>query len=97
MPNLIPPPPNTCHAQIQKVLSEGDQTLTTFLVDEGRKDKKIAFRLRAGGGPTLNASLVFQGIPTSIAKKPYIFVIFQGGGSGPPALPSGSAHAYSKA
>ena len=27
-----------------------------------------------------------------MAKKPYIFVIFQGGGSGPPVPPSGSAH-----
>ena len=30
---------------------------------------------------------------TSISKKPYIFVIFLGGGSGPPVPPpSGSAH-----
>ena len=29
---------------------------------------------------------------TSIAKKPYIFVIFRGGGVEPPVLPSGSAH-----
>ena len=35
--------------------------------------------------------VIFQGIQTSIAKKPYIFVIFQVEGSGPPA-PSGSAH-----
>ena len=42
--------------------------------------------------PTLNAGLVaviFQGIRTSIAKEPYIFVIFQGG---PKPAPSGSAH-----
>ena len=26
--------------------------------------------------------MIFQGIQTSIAKKPYIFVIFQGGGGG---------------
>ena len=43
--------------------------------------------------PKLNAGLVafqgFQGIRTSIAKKPYIFVIFRGGGSRPPP-PSGS-------
>ena len=26
--------------------------------------------------------VIFQGIRTSIAKKPYIFVIFQGGGGG---------------
>ena len=35
--------------------------------------------------------MIFQGIRTSIAKKPYIFVIFQGGVE-PPVLPSGSAH-----
>ena len=41
--------------------------------------------------------LILQGIRTSIAKKPYIFGIFQGGGaSGLPLFPpppSGSAHA----
>ena len=47
---------------------------------------------------TLNAALVFfvifQGIRTSIAKKPYIFEIFQGGGGVRRTLspPSGSAH-----
>ena len=43
---------------------------------------------------------IFYGIWTSIDKKNYIFVIFQGGGggggggggSGPPVPPSGSAH-----
>ena len=42
---------------------------------------EMAFRWRADDGPTLNASLVAlcQGIRTSIAQKPYIFVIFQGG------------------
>ena len=55
---------------------------------------EIAFRWRADDGPTLNASLVAlcQGIWTSIAQKPYIDVIFQGGGgSGPPVPTSGSA------
>ena len=28
----------------------------------------------------LGGFVIFQGIPTSIAKEPYIFVIFQGGG-----------------
>ena len=40
--------------------------------------------------------VIFQGIRTSIAKKPYTFVIFQGG-PGPPTPPppaSGSAHVY---
>ena len=34
----------------------------------------------------------FKGIRTSIAKKPYIFVIFQGGGGAEVQTPSGSAH-----
>ena len=40
---------------------------------------------------TLNAGLKTLWI-FSIAKKPYIFVIFKGGGVGPPVSPSGSAH-----
>ena len=33
----------------------------------------------------LGSFVIFQGVRTSIARKPYIFVIFQGGGgSGPP-------------
>ena len=47
----------------------------------------MAFRLRADVGPTLKVVLVvlcFSGVRTNIAKKPYTFVIFQGGrGSGP--------------
>ena len=38
----------------------------------------------------LGSLVIFQGIRTSIAKKPYIFVIFRGGGgggSGPPVPP----------
>ena len=36
----------------------------------------------------LRSFVVYSGNPTSIAKKPYIFVIFQGGGvSGPPVPP----------
>ena len=62
-----------------------------FLIDEGRENQnttksspstiviEMAFRWRADDGPTLNAGLVFHGIWTSNAKKPYIFVIFQGG------------------
>ena len=44
----------------------------------------MAFRWRADHVPTLNAG--FQGIWTRIAKKLYIFVVFQGvgGGVGPP-------------
>ena len=43
----------------------------------------MAFRWSADDGQTLNAGLVaaiFQEIRTCIARKPYIFVIFQGGG-----------------
>ena len=40
----------------------------------------------------LGSFVVFKGTWTSIAKKRYIFVIFQGGGSGPPVPPCGSAH-----
>ena len=41
----------------------------------------------------LRSFVIFQGIQTSIAKKPYIFVIFQGGGLDPlPPHSSGSAH-----
>ena len=41
----------------------------------------MTFRWWAGNGLSLNAGLAalcFYGIRTSIAKKPYIFVIFQG-------------------
>ena len=51
-----------------------------FLVDEGRD-------CRTNNGPTFTAGLVtlwfFKEIHTSIARKPYSFVIFQGGGSRP--------------
>ena len=67
-----------------------------FLVDEGREDLSTtisgpssAFRWCADDSPTLNAGLVaviFQGIQTCIARKPYILVIFQGGGGGPDPL-----------
>ena len=55
----------------------------------------MAFHLRAFDGLTLNLARQicdFQGIRTSIAKKPYILDIFQGGGPDPPLSPSGSAH-----
>ena len=38
---------------------------------------EMVFRWRADGRPTLNASKVFQGIRTGVAKKPYIFVFFR--------------------
>ena len=44
----------------------------------------------------LSSFVIFQGTQTSIVKKPYIFVIFQGGFMAPcpPPPPSGSAHAF---
>ena len=42
----------------------------------------MAFRWRTDDDPSLIAGLVFQGIRTNIARKPYIFVIFQEWGSG---------------
>ena len=48
--------------------------------------RQMAFRWRAdAAGPSLNArmiAVIFQGIRTRIAEKPYIFVIFRGGGDG---------------
>ena len=66
-----------------------DQINTKGVPSSARQRNAIemAFCWRADGGPTLNASLVFQGIQTSIAKKPYIFVIFQGGGVRTPCPP----------
>ena len=50
----------------------------------------------ADDGPTLNTGLVallfFRGTQTCTARKPYIFVIFGGGGPDPLSPPSGSAH-----
>ena len=41
----------------------------------------------------LGSFMIFQGTKASIAKKPHIFVIFQGeGGVWTPFPPSGSAH-----
>ena len=37
--------------------------------------------------------MIFQRIRANIARKPYSFVIFQGGGADP-LSPSGSAHAH---
>ena len=42
----------------------------------------MAFCWLTSDGPSLNAGCVFKGTWTCIAKKPSIFVIFQGGGAG---------------
>ena len=68
----------------------------------------MVLRWRADDNPTLNniecwlsIFVIFQGILTSIAKKPYIFVIFRGWGGGggldPPLHPhiNKDLHVYS--
>ena len=73
---------NTDHARIQKVFSEGVH-LSFFLVNEWIQIPTTRIgpssARHADDDPTLNAGLIFQGILTSIAKKPYNFVIFHGG------------------
>ena len=60
----------------------------------------MAFCWWADDGPTLNAGLaafvIFQGIQTSIAEKPYIFVNFHRGSGPPVPPPSGSAPVHYK-
>ena len=66
------------HARIQKVLSKGIQLWQRLFL------KLMAFRWHADECPTLNAGLaaaIFQGIRTCIARKTYMFVIFQWLGS----------------
>ena len=89
------------HAQIQKLLSEGVKLLhrffvCVFLVDERRDDPNTT---KSGPSPPrimaqhwffctltyFGSFVIFQGIWSSIAKKPY-FVIFQEG-SGPHVPP----------
>ena len=77
--------------------------LFVFLVDEGREDPNTSI-----SGPSsacqrmpmmaniecwLSSLVIFQEIRTSIARKPYIFVILQGGRVWTPVPPpSGSTH-----
>ena len=79
----------------QRSNSDNRFVFVIFVSGEGREDPNttysgpssarqrnaiyMAFRWRADNGPTLNAGLILQGICTSIAKKPYSFVSFQGG------------------
>ena len=59
--------------------------------DRQRNTIYMVFRWRAYDGPTLNTGFYsfvnFQGIRTSIAENPYIFVIFQGRGVRTPCPP----------
>ena len=54
------------------------------IIDPLAKRHQMAFRWRADDGPTLNASLVAV---ICIARKTYIFVIFQRGGVWTPCPP----------
>ena len=56
----------------------------------------MAFRWRVDDGLKiecwLGSFVIFQGIRTSIAKIPYIFVIFQGGGGSESSVPPLDPH-----
>ena len=82
------------HVRIQKVLSDGFQLWQRFFNGERREDPNTNIgppaKRHCRWWPNIECwlgSLVnFQGMRTSIARKPYIFVIFQRG-SGPSCLP----------
>ena len=75
------------HVRIQKVFSEGFQHWL-FLGERGTKYhyKRGHDRLDDGQHRILYF-VIFQGTRTGIAKKPYIFVIFQGSGVWTPCPP----------
>ena len=91
------------HARIQKVLSEGIQILTTFFFavflklmrgteSSARQRNAINGVSQAGRlWPNIDcwfgSFVILQGIRTSNANKPYILVIFQGGGVRTPCPP----------
>ena len=81
--------PESC-VRLTLLVDEGrENPNTTINVPSSARQRntiEMAFCWRANDGATLNAGLValrFQGTRTSIAKKPFIFVIFQGGGGTP--------------
>ena len=73
----------------QECFVRGGPTLTTFfLVDTTKIEYSLIAGVPSSWWPNiecwLGSLVIFQGIQTSVAKKPYIFVIFQGswGGGG---------------
>ena len=74
-------------------LMRGGRIQIPLLTGHQRPASETPFKWRFAGGPMIAQHgmlawyfVIFQGIPTSIAKEPYCFVIFQGGG-GPVPLP----------
>ena len=57
-----------------------------------RQRSETPYKWRFAGVPMKALRRMLHGSWTSIAKKPYIFVIFNGMGSGPPDPYFGSAH-----
>ena len=85
-------------SRIQKVLSSGCPTLTFYLSRWGERGAKyhvkggnhrgaskaqFKWRWCPNNECRLGSFVIFQGTRTSIAKEPYSFVIFQGGGPDP--------------
>ena len=70
-----------------------DQNTTISGSSSARQRKPLKWRF--SGVPNIEcwigSFVIFKGTRTSIAKKPYIFVIYQGG-YGPPVSTSRSAH-----
>ena len=75
-------------------LMRGERIQLPLKAGHHRPASKTQFKRRFAGGPMVAQNeywicgfVIFQGIFTSIAKKPYIFVIYQGGmDPGPPPL-----------
>ena len=83
------------------LVDEGIEDPSTALIGPSSVRQRNAVKWRFAGVPMIahHGMLAwqlcdFKRIQTSISKKPYIFVIFQGGGVGfgPPVPTSGSAH-----
>ena len=78
---------------------EGSEAPKTTKAGNYRPTSEMPLKWRFAGMATLNAGFVacvFQEIQTSNTRKPYIFVIFRGGGGirTPCPPPSGSAHEH---
>ena len=81
-------------------LMRGGRFQIPLLAGHQRPASETPFKWRFAGGPMMAKHWMpswylfdFKGIRTSIAKEPYIFVIFfRGGGFWTPCPPSGSVH-----